>query len=303
MYKKDFDKLNESPHSVVFYGNDFYLREYEKKIYERFQGANILKMYYDEYDFDRATLHLKETSLFGGENVLIIKHTKQLQGFEKLIKYAKHSYLFFFYYGQKPPKVKNYVRFFTPDVKDLIFFIDKKAKELNINITKEAKMYLIKTTQPVFLENELEKLAIYTNNITVNDVKELVFLYKEDTFEDIIVSILKGEEFEERLNCLLQKIEPKRFLSAIIRYVKDLYKYNLFIKKTGSMSLKPLLGYQLPFDIEKQRIALAVKYKEKDFYNLLKNLLFLELKIRKGKGFEESVFFEAVAFLKTFNSF
>ncbi len=303
MYKKDFDKLNEIPHLVVFYGNAFYLREYEKRILEKFKNANILKMYYDEYDFELAKTHLRETSLFGGANILILKHNKIPQGFEKLVKQTGDSYFFFFYYGQNPPKIKNIVRFFEPDMKEMIFFIDKKSEELNINITKEAKIYLIKTVESVFLEKELEKLALYSNDITLSDVKKLVFLYKEDTFEDIIVSILKGEEFEDKLNNLLQKIDLKRFLSAFIRYVKDLYKYHLYIKKTGDTSLKGFLGYKLPYNIEKQRMTLAVKFKEKDFYLLLKYLLSFELKLRQRKGFDESLFLEAIAFLKTFNSF
>ncbi len=304
MYKKEFDKLTELPHSVVFYGNEFYLDLYEKQILERFKDANILKMYFDEYDYDEAKLHLSENSLFGDTNVLILKHNKIPQNLDKLAKKTQDSYLFFFYYGNKPPKsIKNQVRFFNPDVKDLILFIDEKVKNLNVSITKEAKMKLIRSVEPLFLEKELEKLALFTNEITSNDIDELVFSYKEDTFEDLIVSILKGEDFENSLKNMLVKTDLKRFLSALTRYIKDLYKYNLYIKKTGFSSLKGLLGYQLPFDIEKQRVGLAVKLKEKDFYELLKFLLDAELKIRKGNSNPEAVFWEVIAFLKTFHSF
>ena len=303
MYKKDFDKLSEIPHSVVFYGNDFYLKEYEKKILEKFKDANILKMYYDDFDYDVAKAHLRENSLFGNQNVLIIKSDKNISNLEKLISFAKNSYFFFFYYGNKPPKVENIVRFFNPDVRELMNFLDKKANELGISITKEAKLFLIKSVESIFLEKELEKLSLYSKDITLEDVKELVFLYKEDTFEDIIVSILKGEEFEDRLNNLLQKVDFRRFLSSITRYIKELYKYHLYFKTTGDTNLKNFLGYQLPFDIEKQRIALALKFKEKDYYLLLKNLLYFELKLRENKGFGESVLYEAIVFLKTFNYF
>ena len=301
MYKKEFDSLPSLPHSIVFWGDNFYLKEYEKKILDRFKNANILKMYYDEYDFEKAKIHLSENSLFGDTNVLIIKHNKIPDNLEKLFNLAKSSYLFFFYYGDKPIKYKNSVRFFAPDTKELINFVDNKSKELGIELSKEAKLFLIKSVEPSFLEAELEKLSNYSNFITLNDVKELVFLYKEDTFEEIIVSILKGEEFKEKLNNLLIKVDYKRFLSAIIRYIKDLYKYNLFIKKTGSSSLKELLGYQLPLDIERQRVELAIKFKEKDFYELLKFLLSKELEIRKGRG--EAVFLEVIAFLKLYKSF
>jgi len=303
MYKKEFDSLKELPKTVFFYGDEFYLQQYEKMLTDKFQNENILKMSYDEYDYENAKIHLSENSLFGGENVLIIKHNKIPAGLDKLFK-NKNSYLFFFYYGNKIPKyAKTFVRFFNPDIRDLIKFIDEKSKKFEITITQEAKIFLIKSIEPMFLEKEIEKLSVYKKDINVNDVKELVFLYKEDTFEDIIVSILKNEDFEQKLKNLLIKVDFGRFLSALTRYIKDLYIYHLYIKKTGNSSLKGLLGYQLPFDIEKQRVSLAVKFKEKDYYKLLKNMLNFELRMRLGKSIPEALFWEAIVYLKTFNSF
>ena len=303
MYKKEFDSLKEVPKKVLFYGDEFYLQKYEQKLLKQFENENILKVSYDEYDYETLKTYLNENSLFGGENVLILKHNKIPPGLDKLFK-NENSRIYFFYYGNKLPKfAKTFVRFFAPDVKELINFIDEKSKALNITLSKEAKMFLIKSIEPLFLEKELEKLSLYKNDINLADVKELVFLYKEDTFEDIIVSILKNEDFEDKLNNLLIKVDFKRFLSAITRYIKDLYKYNLYIKKTGNSSLKGLLGYQLPFDIERERVNLAIKFKEKDYYELLKNLLDFELKIRSGNSINEAVFWEAIVFLKTFNSF
>ena len=303
MYKKEFDSLKEMPKKVIFYGNEFYLQKYEDKLLKKYKNENILKVSYDEYNYEQAKIHLSENSLFGGQNILIIKHNKILPGIDKLFKNG-NSYLFFFYYGNKLPKfTKTFVRFFEPDIRELMRFIDEKSNELNITISKEAKMFLIKSIEPLFIQKELEKLSLYKKDISVNDVKELVFLYKEDTFEDIIVSILKGEDFEEKLENILIKVDFTRFLSAITRYIKDLYKYHLYIKKTGNSSLKKFLGYQLPFNIERQRVSLAVKFKEKDYYKLLKNMMDFELRIRLGKSIPEALFWEAIAYLKTFNSF
>ncbi len=303
MYKKEFDKLEELPHAVVFYGNEFYLDLYEKRLIDKFKNANILKMYFDEYDYEEAKLHLSENSLFSDTNVLILKNNKIPPNLDKLVKKAKNSYLFFFFYGKKPPSYMEHVRFFNPDIKELISFIDEKSKNLGITISKEAKLKLINSVEPLFLEKELEKLSLYTKDISAEDIETLVFDYKESTFEDVIVAILKGEDFEDKLKNLLIKSDERKFLGAIIRYIKDLYKYNLYIKKTGLSSLKGLLGYQLPFDIEKKRVELAIKLKEKDFYTLLKFLLEAELKMRRGNANIQAVFWEVIAFLKTFNSF
>ena len=149
----------------------------------------------------------------------------------------------------------------------------------------------------------MEKLSLYSNNIGINEVKELVFIYKEESFEELFVSILKGEDFFEKLNLLLEVVDYKRIIPALIRYVRDLYSYNLYIKQTGLNSLEGFLGYKLPFDIEKQRVEVAIKLKEKDYFELLRNLLDFELKMRHSEKNKEAIFWEAMSFLKIFSSF
>ena len=95
MYRKDFDKLKEIPNKLLFYGDKFYLQEYESKIIDKFKNANPLKMYYDEFDFEKAKIHLSEASLFGDTNVLIIKHDKIPPNIDKLLKYVKASTFLF----------------------------------------------------------------------------------------------------------------------------------------------------------------------------------------------------------------
>ncbi len=305
MYKRDFDNLEKLPNYLLFYGDSFYLKEYEKKILDKFKDANILKMYFNEFDYELAKVHLSENSLFGDTNVLIIKHNKVPLNIDKLLKYTKNSYLFFFYYGDKKPEIfgKNFVRFFEPTLKDKITFLDSLIQKFNINVSKEAKIFLASSIEASFLEKEIEKLSLYSKEIDLKDVKELVFLYKEESFEEIIVSILKGEDFFEKLNLLLERADFKRIIPAIIRYVRELYEYNLYFKKTGNSSLKEFLGYQLPFDIEKQRIELCLKFKEKDYFELLKNLLEFELEMRNSEKNKEAIFWEAMSYLKIFNSF
>ena len=289
----------------MFYGNHFYLSEYENKILEKFKNDKILKLYYDEYDYDRAKTHLSGASLFGGENVLIIKHNKIPTNIEKLISYTKNGYLFFFYYGNKKPENfgKNFVRFFEPTLKEIIEVIDKYSLEYNVELTQEAKLKLARNVESLFLKKEIEKLSNYSNKITVNDVENLVFEYKEESFEELFILILNNKEFLSNLHNLLEKTDYKRIVSALIRYVRDLYTYNLYIKKTGASSLEGLLGYRLPIHINKQRVDLAIKFKEKEYYELLKFLLEKELEMRNSEKNKEAIFWEVITYLKLFNSF
>ncbi len=309
MYKKEFDKLEKIPQYMLFYGNVFYLQDTQEKLEEKFKDENIIRFYYDDYDFEEVKKALNESSLFGGRNIVMIKHSKIPQGIEKLIKYANDNYLFFFYYGQKQPFAKknpfgkNFVRFFEPKLRDTLFYIDEICKKEGLTLTKEAKLYIANSVSEEFIKKEIEKLSLYGKDLSVNDVKELLFLYKEESLEDLMVSILKGGDFFEKLQKSLEVIEQKRIIPALIRYVRELYEYNLYFKKTGLRSLEGYLGYRLPFDIEKQRIELCMKFKEKDYYELLKTLLEYELKMRKSEKNKDALFWEAMSYLKLFNSF
>jgi DNA polymerase-3 subunit delta len=307
MYKKEFDSLSKIPNNLLLFGNSFYLKEYEEKLLNKFKNANIQKFYYDEFDFDAAKTHLSESSLFGDVNLLILKHNKIPPNLDKLIKVNKNNYFLFFYYSNKTPKNnpfgKNFVRFFEPNLRETVVYIDELSKKLNLNITQEAKLYLAKSISPEFLKEEITKLSIYSNDISLEDVKQLVFLYKEESFEDLIVSVLKGEDFSEKLNTILEVADFKRIIPAFIRYVRELYEYHLYFKKTGLSSLEGFLGYKLPSQIERQRIELSLKFKEKDYYELLKHLLNFELKMRNSEKNKEAVFWEAMTYLKVFNSF
>lgn len=306
MYKREFDSLKELPNFLLFFGNGFYLEAYENKILEKFRDDNILKLYYDEFDMDRAITHLNEPSLFGGRNVLIIKCNKVLPKIDKVLKYAKNnSFLFYFYYGNKKINAfkNNFVRFFEPSLKDVIEYINGLEKEFNIKISHEAKLYLSKSVDAIFLKKEIEKLSNYSKEINVEDVKHLVFEYKEESFEELFYLILSNKDFFSELNFFLEKNDFKRIIPALIRYVRDLYMYNLYIKKTGSSSLEGLLGYKLPPNVNKQRVELAIKFKEKEYFELLNFLLTKELEMRSSEKNKETIFWEVISYLKLFNSF
>ena len=131
-------------------------------------------------------------------------------------------------------------------------------------MSKEAKMHLINSVESSYLEKEIEKLSNYSEEITLSDIEEAVFKYKEESFEELFSLMLNNKNFYTDLNNILEKNDYKRVLRALIRYVRDLYTYNLYIKKTGASSLEGLLGYRLPLHINKQRVDLAIKFKEKD---------------------------------------
>ena len=304
MNKREFDSLKTLPHFLLFYGDNFYLQVYQDKIEEKFKNENVLKLYFDEFDFNIAKAHLLESSLFGGQNILIIK-TDKLKDIEKLKNYTKSSYCFIFYTGNKKINLKKqeFVRFFTPSFKEIMEHINELATKENVTISQEAKNFLAKSIEAQFLKEEIKKLAVYKNEISVNDVKELVFLYKEESFEELFIKILNNEEFFENIKSMIETVDYKRIIPAFINYITNLYLIHLYIKKTGNSKLKPLLGYQLPFDIETNRVKLAMKFKEADFKKMLDYLLNKELLMRSSDKEKEAIFWEVMIWFKNFHSF
>ena len=297
MYRRDFDKLEKLPNTLLFWGDKFFLDMYEEKLKEKFKNENIINIYFDEFDFDEVKSYLNQGSLFGEKNVVFYKTNKLNKNLEKLS--SKENYLFVFYYGDKKPEIKmEFVRFFAPSLKEVVLYIDELAKKNGVNISQEAKLFLAKTIEPAFLKKEIEKLSNFKKEINLQDVEKLVFIYKEDSFEDIFISILKGEEFLDKLNNLLEKIDFRRFLASFIKYFSDLYMIYLYIKTTGNSSLKELLGYQLPKDIEKNRVNLAISLKERDYLMLFDFLLEKELQLRTSSN--QAIFLEVVTFFKGF---
>jgi len=303
--KKEFDNLTVFPNFLVFYGNNFYVNIYQKLIEEKFKNENILKLYFDEFDKNIAKAHLLESSLFGGQNILIIKTDKFNKDIEELKKYTKNNYCFIFYIGNKKLELKRneFVRFFEPSFKEIIEYIEKLCINENIKISNEAKNFLAKSIDPLFLENEIKKLSNYKKEISLKDIERIVFLYKEESFENLFEKILNGIDFFDDLKVMLETTDFKRIIPALINYLTTLYQYHLYIKKTGSSSLKGFLGYQLPFDIEKKRVNLAIKLKEKDYKNLLDFLLNKELLIRNSDKKKEMLFWESMIWLKNYHSF
>jgi DNA polymerase-3 subunit delta len=305
MNKREFDNLSSLPNFLVFYGNNFYLDFYQKKIEKKFENENILKLYFDEFDKSKAKSHLMESSLFGGQNVLIIKTNKFNKELEELKKYAKNNYCFIFYTGNKRLDLKKneFVRFFEPTFKEVVEYINRLCEKENLILSNEAKHFLAKSIEPLFLENEIKKLANYKKEISLQDIEKLTFLYKEESFEELFVKILNGNDFFDDLKLILETVDYKRIIPSLINYITTLYQYHLFIKTTGKSNLKEFLGYQLPFDIEKQRISLAIKLREKDYKNLLDFLLHKELLIRNSEKEKEAIFWEVMIYLRNYHSF
>jgi len=282
-------KLKTFPNFFLFYGDEFFLSIYEEKINNQVKGSEILKLYFDEYNFEVAKKHISQNSLFGEKSTLIIKTDKFPQNIDKLLKVVGDNNLYLFFSGEdKKAKTKpfknNYVRFFKPDLKDLIIASNEYLAKHNKKIDVEHLKYLISKIDYRFLFRELDKLLI-VDKINNEIIDKLVFNFSETSFDEVFDTFFEKGDYLKKLQYLLgQGVDEVRIIASFTRYIKNLYLFHLHIKNISYQNVsKEALGYQIPPQLENRRKNFATMLKEKQFYEFFKILLKAELELKSSK--------------------
>ena len=286
----EFKKLKTLPNFFLFYGDEFYLEFYYKKVLNQIKDTEILKFYYDEFDFDSAKNHLAQNSLFGDKNSLMIKTDKFPSNIDKLVEITKDNYFYLFFYGDsKKAKTKpfknNFVRFFKPDLRELILISNEYMESKNIkNINLDNLKYLISKVDYRFLLSEIEKLALI-DDINYKVIDQLVFKYNETSFDEVFDDLFLNKEYLKKLEYLLfQGNEEIAILLSFVRYIRILYMFSLHIKNIGYENVsRDVLGYQIPKNLEELRKKIAFSIKEDKFLEFFEILLNSELEIKSSK--------------------
>ena len=82
MRRQDLDQAlsrNNAPKVIMLYGESHFLIERYTKLLSNIADASVLSLYHSEYDFSQAKNHLSQGSLFGDQNLLIIKNEKKIR--------------------------------------------------------------------------------------------------------------------------------------------------------------------------------------------------------------------------------
>jgi len=195
VYKSEFDKHIQNKtlsNSLIFFGESHFLIDMYVKMLSNIKDASLLTFYYDEYDFQLAKAHLSQASLFGSNNVLIVKSDKKIPKNELLTlcdycEKDKNNLFIFAYYGQDYKTYNNKkffgkrstmaVRFFHPKGYEAINILLSIAQEKKIKIDKFTLSHLlnIQNKDLALAANELEKLSVYDREITTKDIDTLVY--------------------------------------------------------------------------------------------------------------------------------
>ena len=303
MYKAEFDKNlqnNTISNSFVFFGESNFLIDLYAKKLTTIEDASVLNFYHDEYDFKTAKAHLSQASLFGGQNVLIIKTEKKVpkKDLDILIDYCEKNQdniFVYAYYGSDHKTYNNKktfsksktmaVRFFNPNQGEAINIVQQVARDKKVDIDGFTITHLlgIHNGDVALSCNEIEKFKVFDRVITTKDIDNLVFGLAQINIDDLIKKLLNKKDFKDELENILEHGEDEiRIITAILNHLTQLYMFNIYIRVNGAPNALEILGHPLPPQILKERSAMSLKFKPYTYYKLHTLLLESELKMKSS---------------------
>lgn len=308
MYKNEFDKRaqnNSLSNSFIFYGENHFLIDRYTAAMSKLEDASVLKLYFDEYSFEGAKAHLSQASLFGEQNLLIIKSYKRIPKkeldalLELCIKNDENRLVYAYYGDEYSAYNKTYekhpvmdVRFFNPNNAEATQIVAALAKEEALEIDQNAILHLLHAHNYdiALAHNELSKLKIHNRPIGAKEIEQLVFGLGEISIDDLIKKLLEKKDFTDELRLLLEKGENEvHIISTITRYITQLYMFNIYIRVNGYADAAAILGYSPPKIVVDQKASQATRLKLSTFYKLHELLLEAELKMKSSHVDAEAI--------------
>ena len=312
MYQREFDqKLKQAlPKAVLLYGEnnylvDFYIDTYIKKTDAK---ESMLSLYHDEWNFEQAKNFLSQTSLFGGINLVVVKHDKKIpkKELDILIELANKNEDNYFLYGYSgaakdaksmqtaftEKKGGVWVRFFEPNIRDGIAMLQQKAQQIQLDIDHYALQHLmlILNNNLALCANELDKLAILGMKVTSKDIDRLVYSTAPLATEQLLIDLFNKKPITATITKLLDLGEDEASLLRSTQYfVNQIFLFHAYIKLHGHVDSAAILGYKLPKQIEEQKAQLALRVKSAALLKIFEHLLESEILIKKASATQKEV--------------
>ena len=307
MYKRELDqRLQQAlPKALLLFGDNAYLIDYYINHYIQTLQAKeeLLALYFDEWDFTQAKSYLSQSSLFGGTNLLIIRHNKKIpkKELDTLIVLANKNsdnYLVFGFDGEaRDAKSMQssfaekrggiWVRFFEPNIREGIEILQQKAQKIHLDIDHYALQHLMLTLNNnlALCSNELDKLAILGTKVTSKDIDRLVYSTAPLATEQFLTDLFEKKPVTQMIGTLLDIGEDESsLLRSTQRFVNEIFLFNAYIKLHGTPDSAAILGYKLPKQIEEKKAQLAMRVKPAALLHITEHLLESELEMKRPNG-------------------
>jgi len=303
MYRRELESRlrGDMPKALMLFGDDEYLIDYYIKYYIDNLNARdeLLSLYFDDWDFDRAKSYISQASLFGGINLLIVKRDKKIPKKEldiliELSHKSPDNYFLFIFDGlardaksMQSSFKKDWVRFFEPNMREAIELLSKKAREIRLDIDSYALQHLmvVLNNNLALCDNELDKLAILGMKITNKEIDRLVYSTAPLSTEDFFIELFSKRPIVDMLHNLLELGEDElALLRSTQRFITEMFLFSAYIKLNGRADSLAILGYKLPKQIETQKANMALTIKPSSLLTISQHLLESELEIKSSSS-------------------
>lgn len=314
MTRQDLDRHlqnSTTPRAMALYGESHFFIDRYATALSRIDDAQVLSMYHDEYDFNTAKAHLSQGSLFGDQNLLIIKSEKkisktELDTFVELVGKNNDNYFVYCYVGEDVKSVDTAfkgshtgsVRFYSPFSSEASAIVVREAQHSNLQLDPRAAMHLLEVhNNDLSLAcNELSKLSILNKPITIADIDEHVHGLSEIKLDAFLKKVIEKKEFLPSLQPLLESGAAEIYiLTSLSKFLTELYMFNVTIKLNGFADPLAVLGYKPPDFVVKEKASLSIKINPNSYKKGLNLLLDTELAMKStGSPDQESLLLSAL---------
>lgn len=312
MYQREFDqRIRQAlPKAVLFYGEndyliDHYINDYIKKLDAK---DSMLSLYHDEWNSQQAKNFLSQTSLFGGTNLVVVKHDKKIpkKELDQLVELSHKNEDNYFIYGYggaakdarsmqvvfADKKAAVWVRFFEPNIRDGVAILQQKAQQIGLDIDHYALQHLILllNNNLALCANELDKLAILGMKVTSKDIDRLVYSTAAPAAEQLLIDLFNKKPITDTITKLLDLGDDEASILRSTQYfVNQIFLFHAYIKLNGQVDSMAILGYKLPKQIEDQKAQLALKVKSTSLLKIFEHLLESEINMKKAPSTQKEV--------------
>jgi len=321
MYRKDLQSLinqgffKASQNFFALYGNDSFQSElYAELIKEQFGADELLRVYFEEYDYKLVSDYLGMGSLFSARKFLDLKVAKrpikkELEALIALCKKNKDHFFLLSLYGEGARENElekcfenNFARFFKPsNLNEGLELLSLAAKRQNVRATNAA-LRLLYTSFDENLSLAASELAKFKDlSIDEEEVQKYCFSLSTQSFDSF---------FDELLNARLKNLEKMldnyneiALLNALSASFYRLFKITLFAKVYGRVDLKEILGYAPPSQVTRKLQEQAFRLHLKQYESIFKLLMSAEYELKTNsklykKEFLSSILLELVRTLR-----
>jgi len=297
MYRKELQALlnsNNFPNFFLLYGNDNFQTElYANFIKKKYVTSELMKLYFEEYNFSLANDYLASSSLFSTQKFLELKfakkaNVKEIKNLITLCKKNADNFLLLELYDESSKQSElekvfenNFARFFkvnTPN--EGVELLMMRAKELDISITQNALFSLFMGfDENLYLAaSELNKFQ----GLKVDEkiIEQYCYSLNTGSFESFFEKLLKKTDLKSELEKILENFNEMAFINFLSSSFLRLFKITLYAKIYGKVDFKDLLGFTPPSAVAKNLSSWAFSLRIEQYKEIFRLLLKVEYELK-----------------------